>query len=658
MQASEPASLTLANVEIALQCLTSGSPYVKEAEGALLTWQDQQCNAYIYTLLCATLNPQVRLAALLALKAAILKAWKDRGRSQRQFLDEPTKQQVRYVLLSLVTTGDNPLLQQQAAQHPYDVASVIHDRTVQVRRDASGNTIDPGTSLTIAVHITLVLQSAAASSLVQVARLDLPKQFHELVPSLVSHVMSVDHSNMQRRNAAYVLEAILEEQSQKRLLGDKNYMREIAMNHAASLVQEALRLVTMLSSDATVDAAVSETILLLIRVLHYWLQSALPFLVESTNDAHAAVDQWMKLTLDCSSALLSELSSSSNSHVAKILPGLCVELWELVVDVQQAHPIAFGRFLEPFLIMFYNALFLGKDGTVSFVEPQAYLRYYEERIMQTSKLPEALTILALRFLANIVSCSFYIPDETENEAVAVIRTDSNGPRTAITSKGDTLLQPSDVQYAVQIVWTRFFTRECICNLADLSICSLMTMSKERMDDWATNPEDFFLSDEHRTAEDDVSAAAQNLYCGLVESSAGSQVFLPRLVSLLNDSESQARASKAEAGISPYAVTVASFPVHPSAVLWESVYTAAGLSVNVLDDFAAWNYAAWYERILSPCLALILSSQSDVSTDVLSLAVGDEILVRPTHFLIAPLFSVAVAIYTAASTSHHLAHWLQ
>jgi hypothetical protein len=127
-------SLTLPNVEIALQHLTSGSPHIKEAEGALMSWQEHQTSAYAYLLLCAACNPQVRLAAILSLKAVIVRAWKDRGRSNRQLLEDVTKQQVRYFLLSMVTTGQNLLIQlEQRYQTQYNVTSVVHDRTVQVR---------------------------------------------------------------------------------------------------------------------------------------------------------------------------------------------------------------------------------------------------------------------------------------------------------------------------------------------------------------------------------------------------------------------------------------------------------------------------------------------------------------------------------------------
>ena len=381
----ETPSLTIPNVEAALQCLTLGSANINEAERALLSWQDQQVSAYTHALLCATLNPRVRLAALLSLKAVMKQSWKDRGRSLRQRLDEATKQQVRCLLLSFVTTGENPFVRQETNgeqyRNQYNVESVIHDRTVQ---------------------------AAAASCLVQVAMFDLPKQSQDLIPLLVSQVTS-QQSAMQKRNAVLTLEAIMEELSQKRLLGVKQYMRTVAVNHVAALIQEGTRLVT---AGSALDSTLSETCLLLVRLIHYLLQTSLPTIMES--GAATAVDQWMKLTLDYSSALLSSSASLLSSHLGEMM-------WELVVEVQVAHPIAFGRYLEPFLNLYYSVIFLGIDETSFMSDIRALATYYEARTSQHSSVPDKVKILALRFLANVACCSHYVPDETTNESVPVIQ---------------------------------------------------------------------------------------------------------------------------------------------------------------------------------------------------------------------------------------------
>jgi len=389
--------LTLPNVESALRCLTLGSSNIKEAEGALLAWQKHQVNDYTHALLCATLNPNIRLATLLSLKAVVKQSWKDRGRSQRQLLDEVAKQQVRRVLLSLVTTGESPLVQQDSIEeeyrNQYNVESVIMDRTVQ---------------------------AAATSCLVQFAVFDLPKQSQDLIPLLVSAAMSPQSAAMQKRNALFALTAILEELSQKRLLGVKQYMRTVAVNHVATLIHDGIRLVNMLLGGSTLDTTLSEICLLLVRIIHNMLQSSLSTIMHSPGDVAAVVDQWMKLIMDVSSAFLSERQGSSGC----LIPShLCENMWELVVGVQEAHPVAFGRFLEPFLGLYYSVVLLGFDGTSAVGDLRAFLAYYQERIAQYSPVPEEMSILALQFLANVAGCSQYLPDETANEAVPIIQSE-------------------------------------------------------------------------------------------------------------------------------------------------------------------------------------------------------------------------------------------
>ena len=570
--------LTLPNVEAALHCLTLGSSNLKQAEGALLSWQKQQANPYTFALLCATFNPQVRLAALLSLKAVVKQSWKDRGRSsQRQFLDEPTKQQVRALLLSFVTTGDNPLVHQETIdgqyRNQYNAESVVQDRTVQ---------------------------AAATSCLVQVVLFDLPKHSQDLVPLLVNHAISPQQHVVQKRNALFALEALLEELSEKRLLGIKQYLRTVAINHVATLIQEGARHVTMVGMDATL----SETCSLLICTIRYLLHSSLTIIMESP--ACASVDQWMKLILDCSAAYLTKRQRESDNDDDESTH-LIESMWELVVEVQQAHPIAFGRYLEPFLNLYYNVIFLGFDGTSSVGDLQAFLKYYEERIYQSSLIPDKLMMLALSFMSNVASCSQYLPDAETNEAVPNIPSGEAG--TNITAKGDAQFRKSDVQHAVHVVWNSFFSSHRVCDLADLCICHFMAISPEDIEDWAADPESYFVTEDSRNAEDTVAVSAQALFCSFIETSAARPVVVPRLIALLNDSESQMNACRQEVLGKPVANGSS---IHPSVVLWDAIYTATGLSAFILADFEGWDFQTWYRGILLPCLDLFVSNNDTVS----------------------------------------------
>jgi len=188
---------------------------------------------------------------------------------------------------------------------------------------------------------------------------------------------------------------------------------------------------------------------------------------------------------------------------------------------------------------------------------------------------------------------------------------SGEARTNITSKGDTQLRTSDVQHAVHVVWNTFFSGERVCNLADICVCHLMTISLEYIEEWAADSEGYYLTEDHRTAEDNVSMAAQILYCSLVESSVARRVVLPRLVALLSDRDSQMNACRQEIASKP--LESGDFNcVHPSVILWDALYTATGLSASALDDCDGWNFQRWYSETLGPCLSLLLSSKGSVS----------------------------------------------
>ena len=111
--ATEPLH-TNTNIQSALQCLTSPSSpeIIQQAQDALLQFEQTHTDEYVTSLLALVgveSNTTLRLAAVLALKAAVSRRWKDKGRGkvgdQKIFLNEGVKVQVRRSLLNLVLTG-------------------------------------------------------------------------------------------------------------------------------------------------------------------------------------------------------------------------------------------------------------------------------------------------------------------------------------------------------------------------------------------------------------------------------------------------------------------------------------------------------------------------------------------------------------------------
>jgi len=63
---------------------------------------------------------------------------------------------------------------------------------------------------------------------------------------------------------------------------------------------------------------------------------------------------------------------------------------------------------------------------------------WENAAAKTPSAQTELTILALIFLSNVVSCSYYLPGEALNESVPVLL------NTSITAKGDSNLDAANV----------------------------------------------------------------------------------------------------------------------------------------------------------------------------------------------------------------------
>ena len=132
------------NVIRALNCISGGGAaaialtpnIIKEAESALLSWENSNPSTYainllqIITMAEATTTIIPRLAAALSLKAMIGRKWKDRGRLSKKtpllLIDNDTKEKIRNVLLSILTTGG------ANAGNGGNGTSVIMDRNLSI----------------------------------------------------------------------------------------------------------------------------------------------------------------------------------------------------------------------------------------------------------------------------------------------------------------------------------------------------------------------------------------------------------------------------------------------------------------------------------------------------------------------------------------------
>eukprot|EP00566_Odontella_aurita_P028646 CAMPEP_0113600872 /NCGR_PEP_ID=MMETSP0015_2-20120614/42931_1 /TAXON_ID=2838 /ORGANISM="Odontella" /LENGTH=188 /DNA_ID=CAMNT_0000509143 /DNA_START=139 /DNA_END=702 /DNA_ORIENTATION=- /assembly_acc=CAM_ASM_000160 len=177
---SPPPIMTPQNLSSALGALSgghhpsspsSGPEMIKQAETALLHWESTDVDGYCGALLGAIVidapvgggeDGSMRLAAILALKAAVQRRWKDRGRGSPAAVVEPGGEGERPSDdMGLVTSsfgGGVGLVPPSLIPPPELTARLEYDRSVQ---------------------------SNAAALLSRIGRMDLPIEFGGLIPALV-----------------------------------------------------------------------------------------------------------------------------------------------------------------------------------------------------------------------------------------------------------------------------------------------------------------------------------------------------------------------------------------------------------------------------------------------------------------------------------------
>ena len=499
MAAAPPPPLNETNLLSALNVLSCGGTGIKEAESALLAWESAAPDAYALGLLSVMhLDQQPasapaavpRLAAALTLKACISRKWKDRGRGRAR---------------PLPRRGDEDAHQQQSPP------ALLSDATKDVVRYSLlsmvvGTTVHPSTNTEHVLHVpplspalaTILgtdssIQSACTSLLAKIGRLDLPMAFHDLIPTLISTACGTPcTSTVQTKcNALQALDAVLAEICDKRMLLDKKFVAKVVTDHLNQLVQQgyvpamddgvvgAMQSQSPASQGVIIATEEQKMVMqyatLMASVLRRLLRHSLP--VALNPPCLTAVDQLFGSVLKFVPALLGvvrNIESSKHKDVDSLLEELCF----LAIDVQKGHPIEFGRYLAPFLELFYQQLVdITSTATAS------------TNILDEDSSLGRFAMASTTFLSNVIGCKKYEPDEQTNAAIGAIRegtsvkADGTTKRT-ITATGDAFATPSTlngIEHAVQAVWT-YFTPERMANLADIAIQKLMVLSSSRLEE--------------------------------------------------------------------------------------------------------------------------------------------------------------------------------
>ena len=571
-------------IQSALQCLTfpSSPEFIGQAQAVLLQWEEQKTDEYVVTLLSLVGCPiaAIRLAAILSLKAAVTRKWKDRGRGKlirngqtnQQILCEPVKHVVRQIILQLVLTGCVPsLLELHEMVTNYNGKSTIQMKYI--------TNIDMLSTVQVDLLRDTSLQLNAAALLSKIGRMDLPLTFHELIPALVSGIQfcqeKIQHSSITQIahtifrtiqfNAMDALKVLLDEMSTQRLLVDKKYRYEIAKSHLGKVVEFGL--IPALGADLNIET-----------MLKYAIST-------SQVAGHLIVSSFSKLTEDPSLAAVQQhaigtihqflcywLPRLASPDTVIISTGmmklLCIQS-NFIVDLHATHKESLKTYVDSFLRLFYDSfiVIIGKD------------------CCQSLGCSAKVVISFLQFIANVTS-------STDDVLVAAFFT------------------PSLIQSLVPQIILLFPSHMCINN----------GESEHDREYWQDNPESFYLWDAQKSSEDDIGCSAQNLFMALIESSWGKDYIIPWLTSLLTNVTAQQVCISVEAGKDATSITpeslIASMPLGCNKICrnmdqqlimqWEAVYIGAGLAGDILET-GNFTFKGWFGSILGPGLELFANA---------------------------------------------------
>ncbi|KAL7546797.1 hypothetical protein ACHAWF_010132 [Thalassiosira exigua] len=599
------------HVESALRCISSPSPpdAIRQAQEALLRWEEAHADAYVASLVSLTSVASasadreertsaatLRLSAVLALKAAVSRRWKDRGRGRagepKALLSEEVKAAVRRAALNLVLSGDPS------------------------RGDGCGFVADA--NRVSAQQLELIedraLQTNAASLLSKIARMDLPLKFHEAIPTLVEGVqraqgMKVQQPSLETQqffrtvlcNITNALEMILSEISTQRLLVDKKYRNSVALQHLGSIVQIGL-FPSLRDLDALMIASneigeghiisMLQLATLSSKVVAHMMNSSFsklvegaatkPLVDETLSLIHSFLSQWLPSILGGN--VTGETMRNGTEELVQVH---C----DLILDLQRSHPLPFVGYLTPYMKLFHSSLMhligISPDGTHGAASV---------KVGTISLCTNRFAIAFLSFVANVVGT----PKYSELDAVKM---------------------------ELSAFWTPALTLSLANTLVQLfSIYIWPTGGDDSTGDtdtvlWQDDPEGFYQWEMARSSEDDAGCAAQNLFLALLESPFSSEVALPWFAELLTRVSSQRLAAQIEAGVPEgvngqdisRALPLGVPPPRLShgddvaidlVLQWDAIYTAAGLAGSMLESQPAFDYQPWFDDFLGPCLELL------------------------------------------------------
>jgi hypothetical protein len=425
--------------------------------------------------------------------------------------------------------------------------------------------------------------------------MDLPLKFHELIPSLVSGIQhsqeAIQHQSTQlardvfrtvQSNTMSALEALFGEISTQRLLVDKKYRNEITKLYLGKIVEHAF--IPALDGDLNNESGMKYAINTS-RVVSCMLLSSFSKLVEESSTSaivehtlgliHKFLSHWFPSVLKQHDTCTPSILNTTDSGLTELLSIQC----NLIVELQCNHGLAFDRYTDSFLRLFYGS----------------FCSTFEDGAYAALGSSEPLVIAFLLFMANVASS----------------HNNNTSPNGENANSRDHFFTPSILQTLTRQLLLLFSRHIYIDNSSE--------DDNNDREYWQDNPEAFYQWELQRSSEDDVGCAAENLFVALIES-CGKNVMLPWLIALLNNVPAQQAVIGAQIGVDSGLTpeTLKSYmPLGHSdinsnletelIIQWNAVYLAAGLAGCILDSFG-FHFGLWFDAIIGPGLTALRDSK--------------------------------------------------
>lgn len=280
--------------------------------------------------------------------------------------------------------------------------------------------------------------------------------------------------------------------------------------------------------------------------------------------------------------VISSLSSSDSNRtiVVSALTRLVKDMAMIPTALQKDYPLEIGRYLGPFLDFYCKQLFQQYNFSDSALLENKVNRY---------PLNYSLTTSSVVFLSNSISCQKYV--------VGVDETSNNIDESYEISKSCSDIKEGDLNHKAHIasvVRDTFFNENMILLFLKLCIHRLLQYSPAELQEWSDCPEQFFLSQQDLSEEDNLKTATEAFFLGILEKEP--KLVCTFLLSFLKDSDKQLQMVHCDNVFGEELI-----------LFYNSVYLCAGLAASTFSQYG--HSIDWINNIIGPLLSSLLQNSS-------------------------------------------------